>query len=521
MVEPSLFLDCVFLLVNDNSTRYQKLVNELIGIYQEEARVKEGSDAELIRFYITLINELIVGQIDRRDPDALASVLIKFKTNRAFDKYTDIVDVLKEAFASRSDAEEQETSLKLQGITQRIRAAVVRDRVDKATRKVFAKMASSTTVDPRYQLDSLEDIREELRKTADLIETDDTGSSYNGVQPTGVIRFDDRLTIKGALEKRNARDCKGVIRSGLQGLNRALGEAEGLIPGESICHNALSHHGKSLMIVKWTLWGVEYNPQIETIEGTPLVLLISLENEEYRNMLDIFKMKYIQVEGKSPKGMNDEDIENWIIDYFARFETKFIIERYADGFGFKDYRQRLAFYRALGYRIVLVGLDYLSNMDLGSDDKQASKGSRDNGLRELSYNLVNDARVGGYAFVTGHQLNRVAEDLAEQNTMPVKKFTLKCLQDSSSIYREFDIMAFQYNEVIPSTGIKYLTVNIPKHRHVITPESHKCFAYPYLPDGVGIKDDLGGPPGFVTDPYLVEFSNDDQFNQTPTINEAF
>ena len=51
-----------------------------------------------------------------------------------------------------------------------------------------------------------------------------------------------------------------------------------------------------------------------------------------------------------------------------------------------------------------------------------------------------------------------------------------------------------------------MTYFIPNHRHVEdTPEAHKSFCYQFLPDGVGIRDDLGGPLEFVTDPYTVDF----------------
>lgn len=527
MLEADLFLDCIFLLINNNSERFQKLVRELITIYEDESRNKEGTDAELIRFYITIINALIAGGVDRDDPDALTTILIKLKTNRALAQFTDVIDLLKDAFASRKVVQEgpelQAVSRKLERIIDRIKGTVIRRRVDKANRQIFSKLQNTSGVDPQYQLEELKNIQVTLRKMVediDLAEEEGT-ATYTGVQPTGIVMFDDRNTIRTALQKRNARDCKGVIRSGMQGLNRALGEAGGLIPGESICHAALSHHGKSLMIVKWALWGVEYNPQITDEKGIPLVLFISLENEEYRNMFDIFKMKYTQIEGKPPKGMSDEDIEEWIIGYFARFGTKFVIERYADGFGIKQWRQRLNFWKSLGYNIVMACLDYLSNMDLASDDNNSSRGSRDNGLREVSFQLVNDARVWGYSFVTGHQLNREAESIAALNPVPVKKFTLKCLQDSSSIYREFDIIHFQYNEVVPSSGVKYFEGFVPKHRHVNdTPESHKFYAYAYQ-EKLGLPDDVGGPPQFVSDPYAVDFDAAADFSASAPVTDAF
>ena len=524
MLSADLFLDCVLILLHDNSTRYQKLIQELIGIYEEEAKTKEGSDAELIRFYISLIHALMNDEIDRSDPDALLPIFIKFKTNRALSQFHDVIDILRNAFTERrEDSEENAASVaaRLMKATQRVKAAVIRRRVDKSTRKLFAKIQGSSGIEPDQELAALIDIREDLEGMRNLIEVDDT-QVYTGTQPTGMVDFTDRKSIFAALQKRNARDCKGVIKSGWQGMNRALGEAEGIIPGESLCHAALTHHGKSLLISKWALWGVEFNPQLPDEDGTPMVLFISNENEEYRNMMDIFKMKYTEVEGRAPKRMNDVDIENWIVDFFGKHETKFVIERYAEDFGFKEYKERLAYWRSLKYKIVMVCLDYLSNMKLFSDDKQASRGSRENGLREVSHQLVNDARIGGYAFITGHQLNRKAEEIAEINTMPVKKFNLNCLQDSSSIHREFDIMHYQYMEVVQSSQIKYFEGYVPKHRHVVTPEAHKFYAYPLLP-GVGIKDDLGGAPGFVMDPYVADFAANEDFDSAnkASVGDAF
>ena len=507
MLQADLFLDAIFLLINDNSERYQKLVTELIAIYESESQIKERDDAELIRFYIDILKSLIEDNVDRDDPDTLTRIIIKYKTNPGLERYQDVIESLSQAFSSRKTENADTTSKKFGSIVKAIKSFIIRNRIDKGTRKIFATLQSSSGVDAGYQISSLEDARDTMKQLLEATQYEEGDDVYDGPQPLGYIAFHERDTIKAALKKRNARDCSGVIKSGLQGMNRGLGEAGGLIPGESICHCAMSHHGKSLSIVSWAIWTVLYNP-IQVDDGRiPLVLLTSLENEEYRNMMDIFKRRYRQVEGKHPRGMSDEAIEDWIVNYFGQYGTKLVIERFADGYNIKVHRARLKYWQSLGYKIVMDAIDYLSNMELGNGtDTRASRGSRDEGLRELSYHLVNDARIGGWALATGHQLNRGAEIVAEGNLYPAKKFNMSHLQDSSSIFREFDIICFQHKLIIPSSGLSFMSYFIGKHRHVEdTPEAHKSFCYQFLPDGVGIKDDLGHAPAFVTDPYTFEF----------------
>lgn len=507
MLQADLFLDAIFLLINDNSERYQKLVNELIDNYTSDPRNRDSNDNELIQFYISLLREIISGNVDRDDPDSLTRIIIRFKTNDALEKYQSVIDTLAEAFASRSESNADITAKKVRAISQKLRAYLIRGRIDKGTRKIFAQLQSSSGVDDQYQIASMEDARDTIKQLLEAVQYEEGDDVYQGPQPLGMIVFHERDTIRDALKKRNARDCSGVIKSGLQGMNRGLGEADGLIPGESICHCAMSHHGKSLSIVSWAIWTVLYNPVVIDSGEIPLVLLTSLENEEYRNMMDIFKRRYRQVEGKHPRGLSDDAIEEWIINYFGQYGTKLVIERFADGYGIKEHRARLAFWKANGYKVVMDAIDYLSNMALGTDSKM-SRGSRDEGLRELSYLLVNDARVGGWALATGHQLNRGAEVVAEGNLYPAKKFNMSHLQDSSSIFREFDIICYQHKIIVPSSGLSFMSYHIGKHRHVEdTPEAHKSWCYQFLPDGVGIRDDLGGPPEFISDPYTFEFDS--------------
>ena len=160
----------------------------------------------------------------------------------------------------------------------------------------------------------MKEVEKKLNSLCDALKQQNYGDG--GVEPVGLIKLEHKASIDHALEKRSKRDVHGIIKSGLQGMNRALGSNKGLIPGESVCFCALSHHGKSLSILSWALWAVENTPKVDRGGKIPLVLLTSLENEEYRNMLDIFKRKYRQIEGKSGESLNNDEIRDWITNYF-------------------------------------------------------------------------------------------------------------------------------------------------------------------------------------------------------------
>lgn len=501
-ITTDLLLDAIFVLINDNSERYQNAVKELISLRDEQNVGIESSESELADFYVRILNSIIVGNIDRRDPDALRNILLKFKSDKSYADHRGIVEDLKEAFMSH----ETISADKLGGMVQAIQNALLWHRANKAWRKAsgrFSRAASSANAE--VQMMEMEDIKKELDNISSMFA--EANDNAPAAEAFDTVNFHQRDTIRAGLKKNTARNISGIIKTGLQGLNRALGKAGGFVGGESIVFNALPHMYKSGILVSTALWSVIYN-QIEAEPGTkPLIYLVSLENEAFQNMMNVFRKVYYNETGMPADSMSDQDVEDWIVTYFEKFQTTLIIERHLPHkFGFKEFVSRISYFRTLGYTPKVAVIDY-ANLMRKDGDSQASKGSRDLAVRELFSRLCNFTKNEGITFVTAHPLIRRASEIAANNTNAVKRFTPDLLAEGMDVEREVDVSIYLHKEK-NHIGDEYLTFRLNKHRYVDdTPEAHKYFAYKFHDIG-GIIDDLGKVPGFVTDIYAADFDSD-------------
>ena len=484
-------LDAFFLLVSDKSKKYYALVKELVCICEAPHRTDSEGNNSLEKFFIQTLKSLLSDTVNKDDPNYVGKILLQLKMSLTNTGEIELADDIINMTLTKTK-EETESPKEAKVYVSRIESFVKRNKIDTVLRQTWGILSTSEGLTDEDEVAGVKEVEKKLNSLCDALKQQNYGDG--GVEPVGLIKLEHKASIDHALEKRSKRDVHGIIKSGLQGMNRALGSNKGLIPGESVCFCALSHHGKSLSILSWALWAVENTPKVDRNGKTPLVLLTSLENEEYRIMLDIFKRKYRQIEGKSGDHLSNEEISSWLAKYFAQFETKLIIERFTENYGIDEHRAKIDWYRNQGYDIVMSCIDYLSNMSISTDKRYL-------GIKELAHQLVNDARIYGYCLVTGHQLNREAARLAEFKTYPVKEYTMNHLADSADIMREFDVVFFQQKKTVRTSGRSYMTYQLAKHRHVEnTDENHKFFCYEFLPDGVGIQDDLHTLPKFVSDP---------------------
>ena len=502
MFELNVFVDALFLVTSDSTGKYIPLVKELISVYEEVYKAKGNvEDQELIRFYVSILKSIIDGEVDLTDKNAIVKVILSCKTKLLSPKFEDIGETLSHTFMDRGE-EDLPTDATLESMEKNIKTSIHFVRLNMTMRKNWGRISRAFTYADKLR--AISQCKVELEQIVDYLnETQVT--TVNSPKPTGSVHLTDLESLEKALIKSEKRSTHGVIHSGLQGLNRALGTAGGLLPGESMCYCALSHHGKSLSILSWALWATDYKTNVGIEEGKkPAVLFISLENEEQRILMDIFKIKYQEIEGKDPSELNRDEIKNWIYNYFAQKPIQLFIERYDTDFDMEKYRSLLDSYESRGYQIILVCLDYMACMKVKNEAMHL-------GLLELSTDLVNEARTRGFAFVTGHQLNRDAEKLAMVHPLPVKYYGQAHLHNSSAIFQPFDIMCFQHKVVVDSTGHSFMTYHIGKHRHVnTTPDTHKFFCYQFKPNGLGIEDDVGKEPKYISDPYTYDLADPDQ-----------
>lgn len=516
-ITADLLLDAIFLLLNDNSTRNQQAVLELIKLYKEESKNMEPSDGDLMRFYVRVLNKIIEDNIDKTNTQALRTFMLKFKSDPAFDRNREVMDLLQDAVSSRDTLSADQ----LKKLADRVQTILLWHQTNKIVRKNFAK------------LNRCSELASSEAQQAEILAVLNSSADYqnlfqNSVQNGAIsdaidcINFQDRDSIKKGLKRQTARNVTGRIRTGLQGLNRMLGKSGGIVAGESVVFNALPHMYKSGILVSMAIWAVVYNIPVTTDGTRPMVYLASLENEAYQNMFWVFRQRYHVETGQSPSGLTDDQIEEWLYTYFAKHGCTLIIERFMPhNFGFNEYMARVSYFKQQGFSIVMAIIDYANLMRKDSDDKSSSGGGRDLNVRHLFSKLCNFNKNLGIAFVTAHPLNRDAMKTVANQTNVVRRLGPDHLADSVDVEREVDVSIYMHLES-NTADQKFLTMRINKHRYVDdTPEKHKICAYQFTELGVGILDDLGKAPRFVTDIYEVNFDGVQANTQALQLETAY
>ena len=507
MISADLFLDCILLLVHDSGERNKKVVNEIVALYETEWKVNASVDTELAQLYIRIVKSVMSDGIDTDSPDQLRLLLLKFKSDKALEKRVEVYDLLYEMFTSRDTMEVG----KLDKVAMRIQNALVWHRANKITRTMFGKLAKAADViDPKEQAKELTAVLSH-REDLELLSNQVAGSINHGL--VDKVNFSDLASLKAAAEKRNKRAVTGVLKLGLQGLNRMFGKAGGVKRGESIVVNARSHNYKSGLLQSAAIWIPLYNTPVSDFPGRkPLVIMYSLENEAFYNFYWMAKKVYYQETGFEADTISPAELCAWMYEFMAQKGYALEIVRYLPSdFGYEDLVRSIAEYEANGYEVHAVVIDYMNNMKKGSD-KNASNAGNHLLVKELYNKVCNYLKTKGIVLFTAHQLNRRADELAGSGkTNVVKYYSADHLADSVDVQREVDVSIFIEKE-LNHEGIPFLTMRLTKHRYEDeTPEAHKYCAYMFHKQG--IIDDINSVPTYIKDIYsysLDQATNDNQ-----------
>lgn len=485
--------------MNNNGDSNKALVREVLAITRTdgEESVVESSDVLLERFYVKLLEQIMSGTLDRTDPVSPTRVIMAFKADPAYEAHRDMVPELENLFKSREEMK-PETYDK---ILTSIKNVVVFYRVKKQLGTSYQKLNKAAMAsDPEMISTNLQAVKSSVEDIGNIFV--EVANDVAEKAKCDSINFKRRDTVERGIVKNRARNIAGVIRTPWQGLNRALGKAGGLVAGESCFINALPHQYKTGLLSTLAFGAVVYNDLKPTVPGKiPLVYFGSLENETFQNMMWIFKKLYYKETGRAPKGLTDDQVADWLMNYFAKFGTELIIDRFMpQDFGFNEFKTKIESLEDAGYEVKLAVIDYVNLMKMGTDSKASSAG-RHHDICVLVRSLCGFCKNKGITFVSAHPLNREALRLESLTTggNVVKKFGPEHLAESMDIEREVDVSIYlhlEYNHA----GVRFCTIRLNKHRYVDdTPAVHKYFAMPFMPDGVGIIDDIDGAPNYVQD----------------------
>lgn len=493
LLTPDLFLECITLVIQDSTGKASALVMQLTDLYESESRTGAlSAEDELIRFYIRMLKTILINKTSKETPDELRMILLKFKSDPTLAQREEIYNLLHDTFMSQEKMTKSRRDTLLAHVTNTLSWFQINRKIKMVN---GAMWRASDLIDPDDQQNELQRVRELLKESIQV-----SDAAYLKEEAKGLIEqinFSKKEDVKNGLGKFNERNVKGVLKMGLQGLNKMCGEHKGLVRGESVVFNALSHNYKSGILVSIAVWTAIYNVPTNA-DKKALIYLVSLENEAHQNLMDAFRHHYHLRTGKAPIGLSDDEISDWICDFFSQNGFELIVERYMPSeFGAQEYENRINYFESIGYEVYLAAIDYMNNMKKENEQ-------RDLAVRSLYRRMCSFNSSKGVTMVTAHQLNRKAQELVSSGiTNAVKRFSSDMLTDSSDVQREVDLAVYMNIEK-NHLGQKYLTFNRDKHRYVNnTPEAHKYFAYPFEGE-MGIVDDVLAKPRYTRDIFTHE-----------------
>jgi len=488
VVDPSTLFDLLRLAVNRSDEKIKRLADSLFEIYGDNVSTVSSADIKYCELYISLCKEIIGHGLNVTDHKIdILNIFNRHLTNQIFKRDAYVREALKTVLDTELSPS------RIADVTKRLNNVVAWHVNKRYITKLYGHLKESNL---SYSIDDQETALNNMRSLVDEFKTTmlevDAVSCRGGSVET--IDFSNKENIKGAIKTYKERRVNHILKTGLQGLNQMFGPAGGIALGESVLFAARTHQFKSAMLMKMAQWIPMYSKPPITPGKKPMIYIVSLENEGYQNMMQMFNQMYIAINGKLPSlDVSDEELVESIYSYFNKSDYTVVIERYLPSqFGYEELVHQVEKFENSGFRIIATIVDYLGLMkthNFGS----ASKTGRHDLLQDLFNKVVNFFKAMGTTLLTGAQLNRNASDISASGIPhPVKHYSERHFAGSTGIGREVDFIAYMEIEK-DEQGIPWLTIQWGKHRYVDdTPEAHKFVAYQLHENSVGLIDDIDG-----------------------------
>lgn len=283
----------------------------------------------------------------------------------------------------------------------------------------------------------------------------------------------------------------GIMRCGIQAINRMMGDNGGFMRGESWVVGALQHNFKSGFLLTLLKGLVTYNkPLMLDEKKKPLILLITLENSITQNILWLYQSFKENETGEYC------DIRNIPIDEAAAYvQEKFTAKGYhvkmrrfnPTEFTYRDLFSVLMNYEAEGYEIHALLIDYLNMMNKSGCVKDTIGGD----VRDIFRRLRNFCSPRKILFISPAQLSSEAKNIVRSGADNfVKEIANKGYYDSCKLIDQ-EVDGEIYIHIEKRNGNSFLTVQRGKHRKAgkMTPEEDLYTILPFQELGA-INDDV-------------------------------
>ena len=297
---------------------------------------------------------------------------------------------------------------------------------------------------------------------------------------------------------------ESILKTGYQGLNRALGPQLGLFRGDTVVLAALQHNYKSGMVDDLVMDIAHYNkPYFFTDKKRAGIVHISFENHVSDDINRIYQRIHAIKYGTLPTledimNMDPKRVAMEINEYMAcnGFEYTYVRINPSE-VGYLDILEFISQIENSGVEVHLLAIDYLITM---STKGIMAKGDGTE-YQEMYRMMRNYCSAHGITFVTPHQLSTEAtylnrDDIGEDFTTKVagRSYYAK----SKQIDREVDVEIIQHIVKKNMNGSKeptsFLTITVGKNRQVHgVKDVHRSCALPFTDIGLMPDFDLENP----------------------------
>lgn len=308
------------------------------------------------------------------------------------------------------------------------------------------------------------------------------------------VDFNNIDSLKDMLSKASEEiSAGGIMKTGIQAINRMFGENDGFMRGESWVIGALQHNFKSGFLMTILKGLVTYNkPLMLNKKKKPMILFITLENSITQNILWLYQ-SFKENETNEPCDIRNISIEEaaaYVNQKFTANKYHVIMRRFnPTEFTYRDLFNVLLKYEADGYEIHALLIDYLNMMNKDGCVKDTIGGD----VRDLFRRVRNFCNPRKMLFISPAQLSSEAKNIVRSTGGEgfVKEIANKGYYDSCKLIDQ-EVDGEIYIHIEKVNGKSYLTVQRGKHRKAgkITPEEDLYTILPFEENGA-IRDDVG------------------------------
>lgn len=306
------------------------------------------------------------------------------------------------------------------------------------------------------------------------------------------VDFSNIESVKLMLQKAEDEiSTGGVMKTGIQAINRMTGDNAGFVRGESWVIGALQHNFKSGFLMTILKGLVCYNkPLLLDPKKKPLILFITLENSITQNVLWLYQSFKENETGEycDIRNIDIQDAANYVNEKFTANGYHVKMRRFnPTEFTYRDLFDVLLKYEAEGYEIQALLMDYLNMMSKVGCVKDTTGGD----VRDIFRRVRNFTNPRKILFITPHQLSSEAKNIVRMGGDDfVKQIANKGYYDSCKLIDQ-EVDGEIYIHIEKRNGNSFLTVQRGKHRKVgkMTPEEDMFTILPFQDVGA-IQDDI-------------------------------